>query len=55
MLLILIGAVIFGLVQNSVFYIPWIDGSYYRVFLGTVLLIAAFANERIRKRFTGGI
>ena len=49
------GAVIFGLVQNSVFYIPWIDGSYYRVFLGTVLLIAAFANENIRKRITGGI
>ncbi|MEM1400496.1 MAG: ABC transporter permease [Pseudomonadota bacterium] len=49
------GAVIFGLVQNSVFYISWIDGSYYRVFLGTVLLIAAFANENIRKRFTGGI
>lgn len=52
---VIFGAVIFGLVQNSVFYIPWIDGSYYRVFLGTVLLIAAFANERIRKRFTGGI
>lgn len=49
------GAVIFGLVQNSVFYIPWIDGSYYRVFLGAVLLIAAFANENIRKRITGGI
>ena len=52
---VLFGAVIFGLVQNSVFYIPWIDGSYYRVFLGTVLLIAAFANENIRKRITGGI
>jgi len=52
---VIFGAVIFGLVQNSVFYIPWIDGSYYRVFLGTVLLIAAFANEGIRKRFTGGI
>lgn len=52
---VIFGAVIFGLVQNSVFYIPWIDGSYYRVFLGTVLLIAAFANENIRKRITGGI
>ena len=49
------GAVIFGLVQNAVFFIPWLDGSYYRVFLGTVLLIAAFANESIRKRITGGI
>ena len=52
---VIFGAVIFGLVQNSVFYIPWIDGSYYRVFLGTVLLIAAFANENIRKRITGGL
>jgi len=52
---VIFGAVIFGLVQNSVFYIPWIDGSFYRVFVGTVLLIAAFANENIRKRITGGI
>jgi len=52
---VIFGAIIFGLVQNSVFYISWIDGSYYRVFVGTVLLIAAFANENIRKRFTGGV
>jgi len=49
------GAVTFGLVANAVFYIPWIDGSWYRVFVGTVLLAAVFANERIRKRITGGI
>lgn len=52
---VVFGSVIFGLVQNSVFYISWIDGSYYRFFVGTVLLIAAFANENIRKRITGGI
>lgn len=52
---VIFGAIIFGLVQNSVFYISWIDGSYYRVFVGTVLLVAAFANENIRKRFTGGV
>lgn len=52
---VVFGAVIFGLVQNSVFYISWIDGSYYRVFLGAVLLLAAFGNENIRKRITGGI
>ncbi|RLJ59906.1 monosaccharide ABC transporter membrane protein (CUT2 family) [Litoreibacter meonggei] len=49
------GAVTFGLVANAVFYIPWIDGSFYRVFVGAVLLAAVFANERIRKRITGGI
>ena len=32
-----------------------IDGSFYRVFVGVVLLAAVFANERIRKRITGGI
>ena len=52
---VVFGAIIFGLVQNAVFFIPWLDGSYYRVFLGTVLLLAAFANENIRKRITGGI
>jgi simple sugar transport system permease protein len=52
---VIFGAVIFGMVQNSVFYIPWIDGSFYRVFVGSVLLVAAFANENIRKRITGGI
>lgn len=49
------GAVTFGLVANAVFYIPWIDGSFYRVFVGVVLLAAVFANEHIRKRITGGI
>ena len=52
---VMFGAVIFGLVQNAVFFIPWIDGAFFRVFVGTVLLVAAFANENIRKRITGGI
>ncbi len=52
---VVFGAVTFGLVANAVFYIPWIDGSFYRVFVGVVLLAAVFANERIRKRITGGI
>lgn len=52
---VIFGAVTFGLVANAVFYIPWIDGSFYRVFVGIVLLAAVFANERIRKRITGGI
>lgn len=49
------GAVTVGLVANAVFFIPWIDGSWFRVFLGAILLAAVFANERIRKRITGGI
>lgn len=52
---VVFGAVIFGLAQNALFYIPWLDGAYYRMFLGTILLAAALLNESIRKRFTGGI
>ncbi|MBC6406921.1 MAG: ABC transporter permease [Rhodobacteraceae bacterium] len=52
---VIFGAITVGLVANAVFFIPWIDGSWYRVFVGTVLLAAVFANERIRKRITGGI
>ena len=52
---VVFGAVTFGLVANAVFFIPWIDGAWFRVFVGSVLLAAVFANERIRKRITGGI
>lgn len=52
---VIFGAVTFGLVANAVFFIPAIDGSYYRVFVGIVLLIAVFLNESVRKRITGGI
>ena len=52
---VVFGAVTFGLVANAVFFITWIDGAWFRVFVGTVLLLAVFANERIRKRITGGI
>jgi simple sugar transport system permease protein len=52
---VVFGAVTFGLVANAVFFIPAIDGSYYRVFVGVVLLIAVFLNESVRKRITGGL
>lgn len=52
---IIFGAVIFGLLKNASFYIPWIDGAFYRVFLGTFLLVSTMFNEKIRKRITGGI
>ncbi|MCP4382805.1 MAG: ABC transporter permease [Hyphomicrobiales bacterium] len=52
---VVFGAVTVGLVANAVFFIPWIDGSWFRVFVGAILLAAVFANERIRKRITGGI
>ena len=35
---VVFGAITFGLVANAVFFIPWIDGAWFRVFVGTVLL-----------------
>jgi len=52
---VVFGAVTFGLVANAVFFIPAIDGSYYRVFVGVVLLTAVFLNDSVRKRITGGL
>jgi len=52
---VVFGAITVGLVSNAVFFIPAIDGAWFRVFLGGILLAAVFANERIRKRITGGI
>ncbi len=52
---ILLGALIFGIAKEAFFYIPGIDGSFYRVFLGAVLVAAALANENIRKRIIGSI
>lgn len=52
---VMFGAITFGLVANAVFFIPAIDGSYYRVFVGVVLLVAVFLNESVRKRITGGL
>ena len=52
---VIFGSITVGLVANAVFFIPEIDGAWFRVFLGSILLAAVFANERIRKRITGGI
>jgi len=52
---ILLGTVIFGIAKEAFFYIPGVDGSFYRVFLGAVLVIAALTNENIRKRIIGSV
>jgi len=52
---IILGAVIFGIAKEAFFYIPGIDGSFYRVFLGAVLVSAALTNENIRKRVIGSV
>jgi simple sugar transport system permease protein len=52
---IIIGAFIFGIAKEAFFYIPGIDGSFYRVFLGLVIIASAMLNENIRKRIMGAI
>ena len=52
---IMLGAVIFGIAKEAFFYIPGVDGSFYRVFLGAVLVVAALTNENIRKGIMGSI
>ncbi|WP_199534821.1 ABC transporter permease [Rhodoferax lacus] len=46
------GALIFGMVQIGIGYTS-IDNSWYRVFLGLMLLIAVVFNNYIRRRFVG--
>ena len=50
---IIVGAFIFGIAKEAFFYIPGIDGSFYRVFLGLVIVASALLNENIRKRIMG--
>ena len=50
---IVVGAFIFGIAREAFFYIPGIDGSFYRVFLGVVIIASALLNENIRKRIMG--
>ncbi len=52
---IILGTIIFGIAKEAFFYIPGIDGSFYRVFLGAVLVTAALTNENIRKRIIGSL
>ena len=52
---IIIGAFIFGIAKEAFFYIPGIDGSFYRVFLGLVIIASAILNENIRKRIMGNM
>ena len=52
---IIVGAFIFGIAKEAFFYIPGIDGSFYRIFLGFVIIASALLNENIRKRIMGAI
>ncbi len=44
----LLGALVFGLVQQGI-VIAGIDGDWFQVFLGAMLLVAVLINERVRR------
>ncbi len=46
------GALIFGVVQQGIFFAGW-NNDWFRVFLGTMLLAAVMVNNGIRRRVTG--
>ena len=47
-----LGAVIFGVVQQGLFFIG-VESSLFRVFLGVLLLLAVILNTHVRKLITG--
>ena len=49
-----LGALILGVVAQGFFY-TGVDGDWYRVFIGCVLLLSVAFNTWVRKRATGGI
>ena len=49
-----LGALILGIVAQGFFY-TGVDGDWYRVFIGAVLLFSVAFNTWIRKKATGGI
>ncbi len=50
----MLGALIFGIVSQG-FFFTGVDGDWFQVFLGAVLLGAVAFNTYARKRITGGI
>jgi simple sugar transport system permease protein len=48
----LVGALIFGVVSQGFFY-TGVDGDWFRIFLGCVLLGAVMVNTSVRRRVTG--
>jgi simple sugar transport system permease protein len=47
-----LGAIIFGVVQQGLYFAN-VEGSLFRVFLGTILLVAVITNTYIRRLITG--
>ncbi|MEO1093195.1 MAG: ABC transporter permease, partial [Pseudomonadota bacterium] len=45
------GAIIFGVVQQGIFY-TGVNTDWFKVFLGVMLLIAVLFNNYIRRRMT---
>lgn len=46
------GALIFGVVQQGIFFANW-NSDWFRVFMGVMLLLAVIVNNHIRRKVTG--
>ena len=46
------GALIFGVVQQGIYFANW-NSDWFRVFLGVMLLLAVLFNKAVRRRVTG--
>jgi len=50
----MIGAMVFAVVSQGFFYTTFLDGDFFRIFVGAVLLGSVIFNDQIRKQITGG-
>ena len=50
----MIGAMVFAAVSQGFFYTTFLDGDFFRIFVGAVLLGSVIFNDQIRKKITGG-
>jgi simple sugar transport system permease protein len=49
----MVGAMIYAAVSQGFFYTTFLDGDFFRIFVGVVLLIAVIFNDQVRKQITG--
>ncbi len=50
----MIGAMVFAAVSQGFFYTTFLDGDFFRIFVGAVLLGSVIFNDQIRRQITGG-
>ncbi len=49
----MIGAMLFAAVSQGFFYTTFLDGDFFRIFVGALLLASVIFNDQLRKQITG--